>query len=113
MKIKSYNFGQMVIEDKKYTSDLIIFPNRIKESWWRKKGHSLCKEDIEEILSEKPEVLIIGTGFYGIMKVPDDLKEFIKKQGIDLYVEKTKKAVSLYNEMSESKKTVGAFHLTC
>ncbi|MCP2520579.1 Mth938-like domain-containing protein [Candidatus Aminicenantes bacterium AC-335-B20] len=113
MIIKSYTFGQMIVNDRKYTSDLIIFPDRIKDSWWRKKGHSLCKEDIKEILSEKPEVLIIGTGFYGIMKVPDDLREFIKEQGIELYIEKTKKAVTLFNEMFQSKKTVGAFHLTC
>jgi hypothetical protein len=103
----------MIIEEKKYTSDLIIFPDRINDSWWRKKGHSLSKEDIEEILSEKPEVLIIGTGFYGVMKVPDNLKKFIEEKGIKLYVEKTIKAVSLYNEISPLKKTIGAFHLTC
>ena len=113
MIIKSYSFGQMIIDDKKYTSDLIIFPDRIKDSWWRKRGHALCREDIEEILSEKPEVLIIGTGFYGIMKVHDDLKKFIREQGIELYVEKTKKAVTLFNKMFRLKKTVGAFHLTC
>ncbi len=113
MKIESYKFGEIVIEGKKYNSDLIIFPDRIFDSWWRKKGHLLSKEDIEEILSEKPDLLIIGTGFYGLMKVPEELKELIKKQGIELIVEKTKKAVAFYNETSSAKKTVAAFHLTC
>jgi len=33
--IESYSFGQMVIDGQEYTSDLIIFPDRINSSWWR------------------------------------------------------------------------------
>ncbi|MCG2675765.1 hypothetical protein L6304_01045, partial [bacterium] len=47
----------MVIDGKEYTNDLIIYPDHIQSSWWRKEGHRLDTEDIKEILEAKPEVL--------------------------------------------------------
>lgn len=113
MRIESYKFGEIIIEGRKYKSDLIVFPDRIFDSWWRKTGHSLSKEDIEEVLSLKPEVFIVGTGYYGLMKVPEELKRIIRDCGIELIIEKTKKAVEFYNKISPIKNTVAAFHLTC
>ncbi len=37
--IEFYDFGQIVIASKKYVGDLIIFPDRIQDRWWRKVGH--------------------------------------------------------------------------
>ncbi|MEN3046971.1 MAG: MTH938/NDUFAF3 family protein [Candidatus Hydrothermales bacterium] len=62
MKIEKYEFGEIIIEGKKYTRDLIIFKDRISENWWRKEGHSLYMEDLKEVLEFKPEILIIGNG---------------------------------------------------
>jgi len=59
--IESYAFGRMDVDGRPYTSDLIIFADRINDSWWRKTGHKLCLEDIEDVFKEKPEVLVIGT----------------------------------------------------
>lgn len=111
--IESYAFGRMIIEGQPYTSDLIIFPEKINHSWWRKSGHRLCLEDIEEVLKEKPEVLIVGTGFVGLMKVEEEVKQYAQLEGILLIIEKTKNAVQKFNELSSKKKTVAAFHLTC
>jgi len=111
--IESYSFGRMRIDGKDYTSDLIIFPSKVKSSWWRKKGHQLCLDDLNEALKEKPEVLVIGTGSLGIMKVTDEVKKYTKTKKIHLIIEKTKKASQIYNDISSNKKTIGAFHLTC
>jgi hypothetical protein len=46
--IENYSFGQMLINGKKYNSDLIIFKDYIYDSWWRKEGHNLCIDDIKE-----------------------------------------------------------------
>ncbi len=115
MKIESYSFGKMVIDGKVYTSDLIIYPERLNPSWWRKEGHGLSLEDLEDIIKERPDVLIIGTGYHGVMKVPERTIEFLKSSGIEVIVERTEKAVEIYNKMESerSKKIVGAFHLTC
>ncbi len=111
--IESYDFGRMEIQGKTYTSDLILFPDRIKDSWWRKTGHKLSLKDVEEVFHDNPEVFVIGTGYYGLMKVEKDVKERAKAEGITLVVEKTEKSVQSFNAIASKKKTVGAFHLTC
>lgn len=111
--IDSYSFGRIVIDKKSYASDIILFPDRVFSPWWRKEGHNLCLEDLEEIKLEDYEVLIVGTGFFGAMKVKKELKAFIEEKGIRLFVEKTKDAVRRYNDMTTQSKVVGAFHLTC
>jgi len=111
--IDSYSFGRMVIDGQTYTADLIIFPDRIGSSWWRKTGHRLCLEDIEDVFKEKPEAIVVGTGFAGLMKVEEQVKQVVHSKGIPLYVYKTKNAVQKFNEISGQKKIVGAFHLTC
>ena len=65
--INSYQFGEIVINGKKYSSDVIIFPDRVIDNWWRKTGHELCLEDIAEAMTENPEVLLVGNGASGLM----------------------------------------------
>ena len=113
MMINSYDFGRIVVDGKAYTSDVIIFPDKVKDNWWRKEGHALHIEDIESVVKDKPEVLIVGTGKYGILKVLPETKEYIESKGIELIVEPTEKACEMYNEITKNKKAVAALHLTC
>jgi hypothetical protein len=103
----------MVIDGQKYTSDLIIFPDRIKSSWWRITGHRLCLQDLESVIREEPEVLVVGTGFTGLMKVEEEVINYAQEKEMTLIIEKTKKATQRFNELAPTKKTIGAFHLTC
>ena len=111
--IESYAFGRMDVDGRPYTSDLILFPDKINDSWWRKSGHIVCLEDLEDVFKEDPEVIIIGTGFYGLVRVEEEVKRHAKSKGVMLVVEKTKKAVENFNSLASKKKTIGAFHLTC
>ncbi len=111
--VDSYSFGRMTISGDDYTSDLIIYPDRIKPSWWRKAGHYLCLEDIQDVFDEDFDVLILGTGYLGLMKVDEEVIRHAKSLGIDIIIEKTKKAVEVLNRMPAQKKIIAAFHLTC
>ncbi len=114
--IESYEFGEIVIDGRRYTSDLIIFPDEVVDSWWRKEGHKVHIEDLKEILGHKPkpEVLILGTGYHGLVKVPIDVKDTLESHGIELAAQPTKEACRTFNKLLESnKRVVGAFHLTC
>jgi len=111
--VDSYSFGRIVISGKTYASDLIIYPDRIDASWWRKTGHTLSLEDIPGIFQENLEVLIIGTGYFGLMKVDEAVLQQAKSRGLEVFIEKTKNAVDEFNRISERKKTIAAFHLTC
>lgn len=111
--INSYSFGTITIDNQKFTKDLIIFPEKINSSWRRKTSHLLTEADITEILEYKPEVLIIGTGASGLMKVDDKLKEKLKALGIEFVIKKTAEAVTEYNIVCKDKKVVCTLHLTC
>ena len=113
MIINSYSFGNITIDGKNYRSDVIIFPDKINSKWWRKSGHLLSNEDIGEILKYKPEMLIIGTGASGLMKVDQKVKDKLNSLGIGFIIKKTTEAVEEYNKLEKKDKIICAFHLTC
>lgn len=114
MKITSYSFGRIVIDKQEYSSDLILFPDRILPSWWRKEGHSLEIEDLQEVLNSSPKIIVVGTGSYGVLKVPQKTKDFLQEKGIKLIIKETKEACKIFNELMEAnERVVGCFHLTC
>ncbi|MCL4386457.1 MAG: MTH938/NDUFAF3 family protein [Cyanobacteria bacterium] len=111
--INSYSFGNITIDNQKFSKDLILYSDHITSNWQRKTGHFLTEEDITEIIDSKPEVLIICTGTSGLMKVDDKLKEKLKSLGIETIITKTADAVVEYNKIYKDKKVVAALHLTC
>ena len=113
MRIDDYSFGRIVINGTTYTTDVIIYPGRVDGSWWRKEGHLLRIEDLADVLHAKPELLIIGTGYAGIMRVPRETVERIAALGIEMSVERTSKAVLVYNDRERSRTVIAALHITC
>lgn len=112
MEIEHYSFGKIVIDGKAYHSDVIIYPSRVRSGWYRTKGHEVAPEDISEILEAKPNLLIIGTGAYGLVKVEEETKELLRKNNIELIAKPTKEACEEYNRI-KSGKVVAGLHLTC
>jgi hypothetical protein len=111
--IDAYDFGRIVIDGTAFKNDVIIFPGRVDDNWWRKDGHVLHIEDVESIVKEEPEVLIVGTGKYGVMTVPSQTRAYIESNGIELISVPTDHACKVYNKVSKAKKVVAALHLTC
>ena len=112
--IENYRFGKMVINGKDYTADLIIFTDEIKTNWRRKKGHSLHLEDLQIILERDIEILVVGTGKFGLVEVSEELKSELESKNIEIIVEKSDEAVKKYNDlMKKNAKVAGAFHLNC
>ena len=111
--IDSYQFGLIVVSGKKYTSDVIILPDRVRDNWVRKTGHQLCLKDVAEVMTENPEVLVVGTGAYDLVKVLPEVERGAETQGIKLIVEATDKACHTYNHICHSRSVVAALHLTC
>jgi hypothetical protein len=111
--IESYSFGRIKIDGRFYTSDVVIFPDHVNDRWWRKEGHRLSVEDLAEVWQAEPEILVVGTGYYGLMKMPNEVREYIAAKSIELTVENTKQACQTYNQLEPAKKVVAAFHLTC
>lgn len=114
MRIDSYSFGRIVIDGKEHTSDVIIYPDRLDAFWWRREGHLLVPEDLSEVLTHPPQVLVIGTGHNGVMQVPRKTVEAFQQQGIEVHIARTGDAVALFNRLQqEHARIVAALHLTC
>ncbi len=110
--VEDYSFGRIVVHGKEYSADIIIYPDgAIQDSWWREDGHYLIDSDIAKLLAANPEIIIIGTGAYGVMKV--DLSLFEKYPKIEFHALPTAEAVKLFNRLSGGNKVGACFHLTC
>lgn len=114
--IDSYDFGVIVVRGKRYKSDVIVFPEKVVDGWWRKEGHRIYVEDLKEIFSHLPlpEVLLVGTGYYGLVKVTPEVEKALETHGIKLIIQPTGEAYKTFNELLKAgKRVAGAFHLTC
>ena len=112
--ITSYQFGSITIDGKRYDFDVKIVGGKVVPDWWRSQGHLLQVEDITDILAERPEVLVVGQGASGNMRLAADVEETLAKYSIRLIAENSGHAVDELNRLSkEGVSVAGAFHLTC
>lgn len=114
MQISDYSFGKITVNGKSYQSDVIITTNEVKADWRRKQGHNLAITDLNEILKASPEILIIGSGYFGRMQVPEATRTFLKEKGIQTEILPTGDAVAKFNQLQQTcARLVAALHLTC
>jgi len=114
MRIDDYTFGKIRIDGRPYTADLILFPDRIEEDWWRKQGHYLQVADLSGLAGTTCDALVIGTGAHGAMRVAKEVETWLKGLAIRWEAHPTGKACERYNALvGEGKRVVAALHLTC
>lgn len=114
MAIDAYAFGRMQINGKTYTTDLFILPGgRVREHWWRRRGHAVGMADLVPVLSARPAVLVIGTGASGMMRPDPGLSADLASEGIRLVAIPSADAVRHFNALPPETRVAAAFHLTC
>jgi hypothetical protein len=111
-ELDDYEFGRVTVDGREETRDVIVLPDRVVRGWWRKEGHALVLEDLDEVLDELPERLLVGTGAYGRMRPDPGTLESLRARGVDVEVLPTAEAVERYAQF-DPRKTAAALHLTC
>jgi hypothetical protein len=111
-RITDYEFGRIVVDGHRHDRDVIVLPDRVIAGWWRKEGHSLVVEDLEDVLDEIPPRLIVGTGAHGQMHPDPEALEELARRGIEVEAARTGEAVERFNA-SDPRSTAAALHLTC
>jgi hypothetical protein len=113
--IERCSFGAMIIDQRTYDADLMIYPDeRVVDHWHREAGHRLIYADIADLASSKPDIIVAGTGIYGLMRPAPDLAAKLADQDIELVTARTKSAAKTFNRLKGTNKRVAAcFHLTC
>ena len=112
--IEKYSFGTVVINGITYNADIKIARGSVIADWWRTSGHRVDVDDVRDILESKPEILIIGKGEPGYLKLTGTLYAYLEKNNIKLIEEQTSQAILTFNRLFEEGKSVSAgFHLAC
>lgn len=112
--IRGYSFGTITVDGRIYESDVIIRPNQVQDGWWRKDAHNLQIDDISALLADPPEILVVGQGAYGRMRLDPSVGRELSKLNVQLVAAPTKAACDKFNELlAQGKNVVAALHLTC
>jgi hypothetical protein len=116
-RITFYDFGKIRINGEEYSRDLIITPGKIIGNWWRREGHYLRLEDILDYINPDEieyDAVIIGTGYYGNMRVDKKVIEYFKGRGKGIIISNSQRAVEEYNRLvDKGGRVIAMFHLTC
>ena len=115
MHSDSYSFGTIQVNGQDYTSDVVLLGEDVKSNWWREAGgHVYAVEDFKELLAAMPDVVVLGTGYFGRVKVLDETISAFAEAGTVIVVERTGGAVECFNRFAdEGRDVAAALHLTC
>jgi hypothetical protein len=111
-QLTDYSFGSVTVDGEEHTKDLIVLPERVVPDWWRRDGHSLAIEDLEDVIEEMPGRLILGCGAHGRLEPPAAVLEELRARGVEVEAMPTPDAVRRYGEL-DPERTAAALHLTC
>jgi hypothetical protein len=111
-RIEGYEFGRVLVDGREHWQDVIVLPGRVVAGWWRREGHGLVLDDLEDVLDELPARLVIGTGAYGRLEPDAAALDALRARGIEVDALPTGDAVRLFGEL-EPAQTAAALHLTC
>ena len=112
-KIEQYRFGRVIVDGQIYAKDLVIEADGVIENWRRVTSHLLAIDDLTEVLEAKPDLLVVGQGSFGKMKVPPETIKHLERAGIEVIAQPTGRACETYNQFREQRHVVAALHLTC
>ena len=104
-----------MVDGEEQTSDVIVLPDRVVTNWWRREGHSLVIEDLEEVAGELPDRLIVGCGADGRLRPDPSVVEALARRGVEMEALPTAEAVRRYSELEAQNPAAvaAALHLTC
>jgi hypothetical protein len=111
-RLEDYSFGTVTVDGTEHTRDLIVLPRRVVPDWWRREGHSLAMEDLDDVLDELPERLVLGCGAHGRLEPPRAVLDALRERGVEVEAMPTADAVRRYGEL-DPERTAAALHLTC
>ncbi len=112
--ISGFSFGRIVVNDKIYSNDIKIVSGNLVPDWWRRSGHSVEIEDIQDILDSSTDIIVIGKGQPGYMNTSDTLRQYLQQNHFRLIEEPTSDAIQTFNLLtSEGKRVSGGFHVGC
>ena len=114
--IDSTKFGSITINGRTYYEEdnYIVFWDGEIKGLHTAERHLFGRPELEMILKKNPEIVIVGTGISGLLRVSEDARSLCRGKEVELVEIVSKKAVIKFNESINQEKKVAAFiHVTC
>jgi hypothetical protein len=113
--IDRFRFGSVRIDGVDYTEDLIILAGVVQSPWRRAAGgHIFAPEDLAKIIDAAPEVVCLGTGAVGMVKVEEATIAAFESVGTEVVIDRTGKVIETFNRLiADGRGVAAALHLTC
>jgi hypothetical protein len=118
MPIDASEFGNITIDGKTYEHDVIIHLSGKVEKRNKKlskaeygTSHIISKAEAKAIFETGCELLIVGAGQEGNVRLSPEAGAYFEKKGCPVVVQPTPEAIGSFNR--SRKKTIGLMHVTC
>jgi len=105
--IDGYGAGYVAIAGTRYTSSLILSPNRIELDWPPDRIDDVTRDHLVSLVEFEPEIALLGTGSRQRF-LPADLLEPLASRGTSLEVMTTAAACRTYNILASEGRIVAA-----
>jgi hypothetical protein len=117
MKVRLVKFGEIEVEGKRYTHDVVIDGGKVRKRKKRpskqfreKFGHTPLSA--EEKIPWGGERLIVGTGAHGALPVMDEVIAEAKRRGIEVITAPTMEVCRLLQDVKKGQ-AYAIVHCTC
>jgi hypothetical protein len=118
MRIERSEFGNITIDGETYPHDVIIsLSGKVRK---RKKklsneqygtSHIISKAEAKSVYEKGCDLLIVGAGQEGHVRLSPDASEYLAKNGCAVVVQPTQVAIRTFNQSTVKK--IGLIHVTC
>ena len=114
IKINSFDFGSVKINNKKYRNDVIVsYKGNVQEVETQLR-HLISKREFSLLLYDQPEMIVVGNGVEGDMQMSPDVLKIAQQKNIKVIDLPSAEAVKKFNKLVGSgKKVVAYIHSTC
>ena len=114
--INSTKFGSVTIDGKIYDEEdnYIVFWDGEIIGLHTAERHVFGKPELNIILKKNPDMVIVGTGDSGLLRVSEEVRNLCRRKGIKLIEMRSRGAIIKFNEaFNQEKKVVAFIHVTC
>jgi hypothetical protein len=112
--VQGCGFGWIDTDSGRFDHDVVVFPDgRVVNRYDLLRGdnHRFGPDEARTVLDGTRADVVLGTGLYGLVRVPGETAELLKGMNVRLHEARTPKAMDIYNNLAGPKCAV--FHVTC
>jgi len=115
--IETVSWGRMQVAGLPPGKDFKLWPGGGRPWDWTETGThhrpGIQPADVEELLDQGAQVIVLSRGILKMLHTMPSTRAMLERNGIEVHIEETNKAVEIYNRLRGAGPVGGLFHSTC